>query len=55
MPLLTSGGKVYHAQNATMNPHHEKKNTRPYTFTKLSTGMDRALRLIGFTSGVAQR
>ena len=46
---------MYQAQNATMNPHHEKKNTRPYTSTRLSTGMDRALRLIGLTSGVDQR
>lgn len=51
----TSGGKVYQAQNATMKPNHDVKNTRPCTSRILSTGIDRALRLTGLISGVAQR
>ena len=51
----TSGGKVYHAQKAIMNPNHEKKKTRPYTLTTLKNGMDRAFRLTGLTSGAAYK
>ncbi len=52
---LTRGGKVYQAQKAIMNPNHEKKNTRPYMLMGLKKGIDRAFRLIGFTSGADQR
>jgi hypothetical protein len=37
------------------NPNHEKKNTRPYMFTTLNTGIDLALWFTGLTSGASQR
>lgn len=48
---LTRGGKAYHDRNATMNPSHEKKNTRPYGSIGLRMGIDLAFLLMGFTSG----
>ena len=51
----TRGGKVYQAQKATMKPNQEKKNTRPYMLIGLKKGMERAFRLIGFTSGASHR
>ena len=50
-----SGGKAYHDQKATKKPNHEKKNTRPYMLTGLNMGIDRALWLIGLTSGALKR
>ena len=51
----TRGGKVYQAQKATINPNQEKKNTRPYRLMGLKKGIERAFRLIGFTSGASHR
>jgi len=52
---LTSGGKVYHAQNAIMKPSHEKKKTRPCRSKGFSTGTLRALLLTGLTTGFRHR
>lgn len=49
----TRGGNVYQAQKATINPNQEKKNTRPYMLMGLKKGIERAFRLIGFTSGAS--
>lgn len=38
-----------------MKPHQEKKKTRPYTLKTFRKGTERALRLIGLTSGASQR
>lgn len=46
---------TYQAQNASINPIQEKKNTLPYMFIGLRTGMLRAFLLMGHTSGDAQR
>jgi hypothetical protein len=45
---------THHDQKAMKNPHHEKKNTRPYLSTGLKTGMLRALRLTGLSVGAFQ-
>jgi len=55
MVSVNSGGKAYHDRNAIMNPDQEKKNVRPYLFNGLRIGIERALRLIGFTSGAVHR
>lgn len=47
----TRGGNAYHDRNATMNPSHEKVNTRPYLSKGLRTGIDNAFRLLGLISG----
>ena len=52
---LTSGGNVYHAQNAIMNPNQEKKKTRPWGSTGLRTGTLRAFLLTGLSTGGRQR
>ncbi len=52
---VPEGGNVYQAQKAIMNPNQEKKNTRPYMLMGLKKGIDRAFRLIRFTSGADQR
>lgn len=44
-----------HAQKEMKNPHHEKKKTRPYLFTGLRTGIERAFLLIGLMAGAFQR
>ena len=51
----TNGGKAYHDKNATMKPSHEKKNTRPYGFTTLNIGIERALLVTGLTLGLTKR
>ena len=38
-----------------MKPNQEKKNTRPYMLIGLKKGIERAFRLIGFTSGASHR
>ncbi len=38
-----------------MKPNQEKKNVRPYLSSGLRTGIERALLLIGFTSGALHR
>jgi hypothetical protein len=52
---LVSGQAIltnaYHDQKATKKPNHEKKKTRPYMLRTLKKGTDRALWLIGLTSG----
>jgi hypothetical protein len=45
--------KAYHDQKATKNPNQLKKNTRPYMLTTLKNGIDRALWLMGLTSGAS--
>jgi tRNA1(Val) A37 N6-methylase TrmN6 len=48
-------GMPYHDQNAMKKPNHEKKNTRPYLFMGLRTGIDLAHSLLtekGMMSGV---
>lgn len=53
--MKTSADLPYHDQNATINPNHEKKKVRPYVVdTGLRNGIDRALWLIGLTSGARQ-
>lgn len=47
-------GLAYQLQNATMNPHQENRNTRPYTSTGLSIGMLRAFPFSTLTSGLDQ-
>lgn len=47
----TRGGNAYHERNATMNPSHENVKTRPYLSKGLKTGIDKAFRLLGLTSG----
>lgn len=47
----TKGGNAYHERNATMNPSHEKVNTRPYLSKGFSTGIDSAFRLLVFIFG----
>lgn len=42
---------AYQLQNATMNPHHENRNTRPYTLIGFSIGILRAFPFRGLTSG----
>ena len=44
---------TYHDQKAMRKPNQEKKKTLPCTETRLKIGMDRALWLIGLTSGRA--
>lgn len=46
-----SGGNAYQDQKAMKKPNQEKKKTRPYMSMGLNTGIDRALWLIGLTSG----
>jgi hypothetical protein len=41
--------------NATINPHQEKKKTRPYTLNGFKPGIDLAFLLIGLTSGALKR
>jgi hypothetical protein len=38
-----------------MKPSQEKKNVRPYLFSGLRIGIERALLFIGFTSGALHR
>jgi hypothetical protein len=45
---------TYHDQNAIMKPNQEKKNTRPWTLITLNRGTERALWLIGLSSGLLQ-
>lgn len=47
----SSGGKAYQLQNAIKKPNQEKNQTRPYILIGLRPGIDRALWLIGLTSG----
>lgn len=48
-----NGTKIaYQDMNATMNPNHANVNTLPYTLIGLSAGIERALWLTGFNSGV---
>ena len=41
----------HHDQKAMKKPNHEKKNTRPYMLMTFRMGTERALWLIGLTSG----
>lgn len=46
--------ETYHDQKAMKKPRYEKKNTLPYLFTGLKTGIDFAFLFRGFTSGALQ-
>lgn len=46
---------TYQERNATKNPDHEKKKVRPYLLSGFRIGIERALRLMGLTSGASQR
>ena len=46
--------KTYHDQKAIMNPNHEKKKTRPWILITLNRGTERALWLMGLSSGALQ-
>jgi hypothetical protein len=45
---------TYQDQNAIMKPNHEKKKTRPWMLITLNRGTERALWLIGLSSGAFQ-
>jgi hypothetical protein len=47
-------GLTYQDQNAIMKPNQEKKNTRPWILITLNRGTERALWLIGLSSGAFQ-
>lgn len=47
----TRGGNVYHAQNESMKPIHEKKNTRPCGSTGFKIGTLRAFLLTELSTG----
>jgi hypothetical protein len=44
-------GESHHDQNAMKKLHQEKKNTRPYRSIGFKIGIERALLLMGLTSG----
>jgi hypothetical protein len=46
---------AYQDQKASMNANQAKVNTRPYILMGFSPGMDRALRLTGFTTGARHK
>jgi hypothetical protein len=49
------GLRPYQDMKATMNPHQEKKKTRPYTLNGFKAGIDLAFLLIGLSSGALKR
>jgi hypothetical protein len=52
-PVENVGVHLHHDQNAMKNPNQEKKNTRPYMLMTFRMGTERALWLIGLTSGAS--
>jgi hypothetical protein len=46
--------RTYHDQKAIMKPNQEKKNTRPCMLITLNRGTERALWLMGLSSGDCQ-